>query len=161
MITPVSDLYFAYGSNLSTRRLIGRVGNVHAKSVACLSDHRIAFNKPSRDGSGKANVVESAGASTWGMVFELKAQSWDVLDRFEPGYARQLHAVRSREGASIEAQLYVHTPGGPDLTPFDWYLEAILAGAREHRLPSDYVSRLESVEVVTSEDASSGSPPSS
>jgi hypothetical protein len=151
MITLVADLYFAYGSNMSTRRLMARVGNVQARSVASLSDHRLAFNKPSRDGSGKANAIAEEGGLIWGVIFELKAQGWDVLDRFEPGYAREQVALRSREGAWIEAQLYIHPASGEDITPFDWYLEQVLTGAREHRLPSDYVTRIAATPALAPE----------
>ena len=47
------------------------------------------FNKVGRDGSGKANLVVQEKTCAWGVVFELGAADWDVLDRFEPGYARR------------------------------------------------------------------------
>ena len=33
----------------------------------------------------------------------------------------------------------------PSLTPYDWYKAFVLAGAREHGLPQDYVAALDAV----------------
>ena len=40
----------------------------------------------------------------------------------------------------------------PDLKPFAWYLAHVLAGAREHRLPADYIAAIECLAVVDDPD---------
>lgn len=136
-------LYFAYGSNMSTARLCARVEGVRIRGSARLDDHRVRFDKPARDGSGKANLMRAPGFVCWGVVFELHAEAWSVLDRFEPGYRRQDCLVTLTSGEERGALVYVFQPNGPEIAPFAWYLDHVLEGAREHELPAPYVSALE------------------
>jgi len=138
----VTRLYFAYGSNMSSERLAERIDGARSRGAAYLGDHRLRFDKPSRDGSGKANLAHAPGDVCWGVVFELRDESWAVLDRFEPGYVRRPCNVTLTGGAELEATSYVYEPAGREIPPFDWYLEHLLTGAREHALPAAYVDRL-------------------
>ena len=47
--------YFAYGSNMSARRIRHRLGWAPARISSILSDYILTFNKQSSDG-GKANI---------------------------------------------------------------------------------------------------------
>ena len=64
--------YFAYGSNMSTRRLQGRV-SAEPRGVASLERHALRFHKQSTDGSGKAGAQFTGDAHdiVHGVLFEL------------------------------------------------------------------------------------------
>ena len=56
-------LYFAYGSNMFTRRLKERTPSVAVADTGFVEGHRLAFDKVSRDGSGKANPTFAVRAT--------------------------------------------------------------------------------------------------
>ena len=141
----MSDLYFAYGSNMSSARLAARLGPTRCLGRAVLDHFALAWNKPGLDGSGKANLRPRVGAATWGVLYALEGHHWPKLDAFEPGYARQAHPVRDDAGRWNTAQLYRYRPDAPDRAPRAAYLELVLKGAREHGLPATVEASLMSL----------------
>lgn len=138
--------YFAYGSNMLTERLRARVGSARPIGAAWLPGMALGFAKRGRDLSGKAMIAPGTETAhpLHGVLFEIDAGEIAVLDRFEgPGYARATLSVTAG-GASRAAQVYVPRPGhlDPALRPFDWYLDLILAGARQHALPPTWIATL-------------------
>jgi len=142
MLDTVDRLYFAYGSNMSSARLLARVPGCAVHGAARLVDWRLAFDKPSRDGSAKANVAPLIGHLVWGVVWSLPESGWSRLDGFEPGYERVPCDVFTRSDDRVGVQLYTYrgAPGGHP--PFDWYLAHLTDGAEEHGLPDAWVARL-------------------
>jgi len=145
------ELYFAYGSNMSTARLQARVAGARPLGRAFVDDWRLVFDKPGRDGTGKANLASLAGARTWGVLFEIPAPAWTVLDGFEPGYERCAFRFERRETRAREAHAYVYPPASrvsearaATNPPSEEYLEHVLAGAREHGLPRAHVAWISS-----------------
>ena len=139
------ELYFAYGSNMSSRRLSARVAGARALGRAHLDGWRLAFNKPGRDGSGKANLLETLAGGTWGVLYEIPALEWSVLDGFEPGYLRTRFRLL-RDGRELEAQAYVFAdpPRARAMRPSATYLAHLLEGAKEHELPTCHVDYIRS-----------------
>ncbi|MFZ0549683.1 MAG: hypothetical protein WAM21_02625, partial [Steroidobacteraceae bacterium] len=41
-----------------------------------------------------------------------------------------------------------------NVRPYDWYQELVIAGAREHRLPAEYIQLLEGVPTIKDPDES-------
>ena len=148
-------LYFAYGSNMSSARLGERVPDARALGRALLTGFRLAWNKPGRDGSGKANIVLAESHVVWGVLYEFpgssassssnSSSSWAVLDTIERDYARETWTVEDLRGARVAAQVYRWRgePEAPDLAPQAWYRGHLLDGAREHGLPRDVIEALE------------------
>ena len=70
------------------------------------------------------------------------------LDKGELGYARESATVQIR-AEQITAWLYVADE--PDATahlrPYVWYKRFIVEGARNHRLPLEYIKHLEQIET--------------
>lgn len=150
-------LYFAYGSNMLTARLQARCPSAKARRVATADNYSLAFFKRGRDGSGKATLVPNTfvGQRVVGVVFELDERELSQLDRFEgagKGYDRmERFPVRTDEGTGkLEAFTYIANDGflNPDLKPYDWYLRLVVAGAREHALPEEYVAAIESTQTA-------------
>jgi gamma-glutamylcyclotransferase len=140
--------YFAYGSNMLAARLRGRVGSAKPIGRARLADRSLLFNKRGRDGSGKANLVEDAGAVVWGVLYQIRGETLATLDGFEPEYARTAVSVVLDHGRAVKSLTYLSYRLHDDPRPLVWYKRLVLQGAREHRLPDEYVRRLEAMPAV-------------
>jgi hypothetical protein len=143
----VADLYFAYGSNMSSARIGARLTAPVYVCTARITGYRLAFNKPGRDGTGKANLVPDAEGVAWGVVWRIAVQDWPRLDGFEPGYARRACVVEGPEGDTRRVHVYLHAERGPDVPPHAWYVQHVIDGAREHGLPEVYVESIARVHV--------------
>lgn len=141
--------YFAYGSNLHPARLVERLGRVRLLSVAQLDEHALVFHKQGRDGSGKCDIVRAPGDRVFGALYELSREALLQLDRIEGrGYQRELvRVVTWPAGAIHDAWTYRARPVARNLglQPAGWYSDLVLAGARYHELPQDYIARLAEV----------------
>lgn len=145
-------LNLAYGSNMLTARLRERVSSARPVGTACLPGFSLRWHKVSVDGSGKCNVVEDAtpGACVWGVFFAIESAQKDSLDKAEglgKGYGdREVSVVLG--GSTLSAQTYVATRTDAAYLPYDWYKALVVAGAREHALPPDYVAVLEAQQCM-------------
>lgn len=112
-------------------------------AVARLANHRLAFHKRGRDGSGKCDIVPAPGFNVLGVVYQLTRDAILQLDRIEGrGYRRLRLPVATLPGERLlEAWTYRARPVAVDttLSPADWYLGIVTTGARLHRLPDEYV----------------------
>ena len=140
----VADLYFAYGSNLHAARLRERVPSARALGAHLLEGFRFALDKPSRDGSAKANLRAQPGGRVWGAVYSIDAADWARLDACEPGYRRL--RVRLRAGdAERDAEAYLSQLRCEEPVAYHWYKQLIVDGAREHALPSEWIEFLQAL----------------
>ena len=138
------EFYFAYGSNMSSARLLTRVPAARSLGRAQLTGFRLAWNKPGIDGSGKANIVLAAAETVWGVLYHFPRSAWDALDQIERDYTRESHSVIDHKGAAVSTQLYRWhcEPHVADRTPHAWYRDHLVSGAREHQLPIDVIAAL-------------------
>jgi hypothetical protein len=156
MPQPAPDfLYFAYGSNMSSRRLTapGRAPSATRVTVGYVPGRRLTFDKFStRDRSGKCDceATDTPGDRVYGVVYRITASERAALDE-----AEGLHHVYRDEvfiviagDATHRALAYVATDKRPGLPVFDWYLEHVLRGASENGLPPDYVELLRRIPTV-------------
>lgn len=131
--------YFAYGSNLWPAQLSSRCPSARALGVARLDGWRVAYRKPSSDGSAKLDAQPDPGSVAWGVVYEVSDAERPDLDKAEPGY-RRLDVDVLLDGRSVGAVTY-SWPGDPALVrPYDWYVATAVAGARHHGLPDHHVT---------------------
>jgi hypothetical protein len=120
---------------------------------ASLLDFRIAFNYRSRRRTGAANVVRELGSVVHGVLLTTDGAGLETIDRKEGTptyYARTIERIDAG-GELVDAWVYQVQPRWtePELVlPSRKYLDLILAGARAHDLPPDYVSVLASLDVV-------------
>lgn len=129
--------YFAYGSNMSTLRLVQRVGEVGLLGPARLEGYEHRFSKRGNDGSAKGNVERVEGALVWGVLYELDAEQLVRLRGFESGY-RQVRFSVSLGAAPVHAVSFEALAIVRGLEPTQAYLSHYLEGMREHQLPPDY-----------------------
>ncbi|MCC7412506.1 MAG: gamma-glutamylcyclotransferase [Gammaproteobacteria bacterium] len=152
------ELYFAYGSNMLTRRLRQpeRAPSAVAVAVACLRDHRLTFAKRSHDGSGKCDAEHTGNMHdcVYGIVFEMDTAERRALDRVEgvgQGYgSRTVEVVAA--GATLSAFTYYATITDATLRPYHWYKAYVTAGAAEHGLPQRYQDALAAVAAIRDPD---------
>lgn len=159
--SPKTFKYFAYGSNMSNRRLLDRCSTANFLEIAKIESYKLAFNKKSSlDKSGKANIIQTGNTSdiVWGVIFEIEESQKTALDTAEgkgKGYDEQTIKVIDSKGQEHECIAYIATEAkylDNALTPMDWYKEHCLIGAKEHNLPDDYISVIEDQKAKTDTD---------
>lgn len=137
-----SIYYLAFGSNLLSARLQARCDSAQALGAVELRGWRLAFHKRGADASGKGDIVPAEPSDrVFGVVYSLAEAQLSVLDGFEgPGYEQATVAVQFN-GALTPCLCYRATSDAiePDLKPYDWYRQLILAGLLEHGADADYI----------------------
>ena len=145
---------FAYGSNMSSRRLEERVDNARKVGTFRLDGHALRFHKVSHlDGSGKCDAYETGLKSDFvlGVLYEIEDSEKQNLDRAEglhSGYEEKLVAVVGPSGVREEAVVYYATHIDKSLRPYTWYKTHVLVGAREARLDAAYISAIEAQPAI-------------
>ena len=152
-------LYFAYGSNLLTRRLTApeRAPSAVPLGIGFVEGHRLTFDKVSTDGSGKCDC-EASGDPTdrvYGALYRVASADAGGLDRAEGlgrGYRKAEISITTAAGL-LTAVAYFATQKDPALQPYDWYKAYVVQGAIEHALPPVYVEGLKCVPSKPDPDA--------
>ncbi|WP_315720146.1 MULTISPECIES: gamma-glutamylcyclotransferase family protein [unclassified Bradyrhizobium] len=152
---PEPVVYFAYGSNMLTARLRERMPSCKPIGVATLQGYELRFHKRSRDKSGKCNAFAVGNnKAVIGVLFSFDPAERGKLDEAEGvggGYEHSMVTVTNDKGRRRKVLTYIATPNYIDdtLKPYGWYRDLVLAGAREHGLPPEYIAEyIESVEAV-------------
>jgi gamma-glutamylcyclotransferase (GGCT)/AIG2-like uncharacterized protein YtfP len=142
--------YFAYGSNMSREELRAWCPSAEFVTIARLPNHRLDFTRHSRRRQGGvADVVPSNGDEVWGVVYDIPSDELPALDRKEGvpnAYQREYVSVIVQSGERAEALTYTVVHKVPTELPSERYLDLILKGAREWKLPAEYVRKLEQTE---------------
>ena len=135
-------IYFAYGSNMLTRKIREVAPSARPIGTAILENYLLVVNKKSLDGSSKANLLKIPGHLVWGVLYEIDEGELNRLDRSEGGYLRKSLEVKPTTGGEAKAFVYLSSKLTNSL-PYHWYKRFIVDGAREHGLPTVYVDFLE------------------
>ena len=145
--------YFAYGSNMSLRRLQQRVPQARRLSTATLAGYRLCFHKIGRDGSAKCDAFYTGVRADLlhGVLYHIEPADKLELDRIEglgAGYDERevtVAALATRAAPDgVSALTYVATHIDASLSPFGWYKQHVLVGAREAGLPASYIETIAS-----------------
>lgn len=139
--------YFAYGSNMSAKRLHGRIGHCIKLGACRLDAFDLRFHKVSKkDNSGKCDAYYTGQGSdrVWGVLYEVNSSQKVRLDRIEGlGYGYEERSLKVHLGSEmVDAVTYVATNIDASLLPFSWYLRHVIEGAREGSLPDQYQEKL-------------------
>jgi cation transport regulator ChaC len=155
--TPQTLWYFAYGSNLDPGTFLGRREMRPLESrVGVLSGFQLRFDLPVGPGErGVANVAPLPGDVVWGVAYLLTHPEAERLDRTEGvhrgAYLRLSVEVRDTASSLLPAFTYHSSRGIAGRKPSRRYLGLILAGARHHGLPVEYVERLRALPLAVDE----------
>lgn len=143
--------YLAYGSNLHPLRLAERVPSARTVGVVEMPGYRLAFHKRSVDGSGKCLIYTEQGQThkTYGVLYKFNASEKASLDKVEGkgnGYCEQLVQFQLN-GKTYTPYVYVaqSTHIDPSFVPYHWYKDLVLAGARYHHFPAEYIASIEAI----------------
>ncbi|MDJ0269122.1 MAG: gamma-glutamylcyclotransferase [Aigarchaeota archaeon] len=127
--------YFAYGSNMASRRLAERNVKPARRIPAILEGYELVFNK--RCGSGIcANIEPNTGSRVYGALYTITQRELKTLDRYEgypENYTRRIVRVHGRDGQQYYADVYVATElyKVEGQRPRDDYLSYIVDGLFE------------------------------
>jgi cation transport regulator ChaC len=145
-------LYFAYGSNMLSRRLcaVDRAPSATVAATGFVEGRRLTFDKVSSDGSGKCNIEETENCEdrVYGVVYRINNSEEAPLDRAEGlgyGYKKDMVDVITSAN-TYRAVVYVATKKKPALMPYHWYKAIVIAGAMEHGLPESYIEWIRTVD---------------
>lgn len=148
-------LYFAYGSNMSVKRMKKRVRGAKLRGTAALAEHQLKFHKVSRDDSAKCDALYTGEADdvVHGVLYELSEDDREILDRAEglgKGYESKEVTVMDSLRQEVQAFTYYATEIDESLFPYHWYKNHVVRGAEEAGLPEKYLMML--FRVVSKED---------
>lgn len=142
-------IYFAYGSNMLSRRLNEKNRAPSASPIGngYVSNRRLTFDKISKDGSGKCDMESTTNPTdrTYGVLFKISTsekQNLDTAEGLGKGYNEEQVIVITQNGEEREAIAYIATNKKPILQPYHWYKDIVIAGAVEHKLPPSYIEWL-------------------
>ena len=158
----MTQLYFAFGSNMSSVTLHDRGVDAKSAGAALLENHRLSFTLPSKRWTGRAADIRPApGGGVWGVLWELAEPH--ALDPYELRYDRQevdvLQFPSDRSSLSKRAFTYTVKPehrAADEAPPADEYLSRMIEGAIDAGLPAYYTDFLRN---FASTEPSSGPSP--
>jgi hypothetical protein len=122
-------------------------------NIARLPDHRVVYDKPSKDGSAKLNVRAEKGKTVWGVLYRIDLAECENLRKSEGGYRPRAIEVEVEPKGRIQKAIsycYEDKPHAEEI-PYDWYLKYVVAGACFHRLSEKYL--VDSLIVVARPDS--------
>lgn len=125
-------LMFAYGMNTNQDEMAYRCPGAHSLGHARLIDHAFRF-------ATHADVVPCAGSYVDGVLWSITEQDLDHLDQLEgyPTYYGRSQ-VRVSQGSRIFlAVCYSMQPGRSDSPPSNSYMNMVLEGYAQHRVPTE------------------------
>lgn len=136
----MGTLNFAYGSNLDLAQMRERCPNARLTGPALLWGWRFRITR-----HGYATVVPEPGAVVHGVLWELTPPDEARLDAYE-GVAEGLYSKLRLEtepaaGAVVIAMVYAMNDPEPG-EPMPGYLEDVIASAKGHGFPADYLHEL-------------------
>ncbi len=149
--------YFAYGSNLSRATFVERRAmQPLAAHPARLDGFRLTFDLPVGPGErGVANLLAAPAASVWGVCYQLDHAACEILDRTEGVhlgyYGRHDVETVTPDGVRLAAFAYLGERRVVGRKPSARYIGLLLAGAREHGLPAEWIAALEAYELAIDE----------
>ncbi|KFO31560.1 gamma-glutamylcyclotransferase isoform X1 [Fukomys damarensis] len=147
-------LYFAYGSNLLTKRIHHRNPSATFCCVARLQDFKLDFGNfqgktSQRWHGGIATIFQSPGDEVWGVVWKMHTSNLNSLDEqegVESGtYVVIEVKVLTQEGKQLTCRSYLMT-NYESAPPSPQYKKVICLGAKENGLPLEYQEKLKAIE---------------
>jgi len=143
--------YFGYGSNLLTQRL--RLVNPSAEFVATgeLEDYALDFGGHGSVWNGAvATIAPHPGSTVHGAIYKLSIDHSKTLDAQESGYRRVLVSVRLHNNSTVAVTCRCYVMKEETYRernkPSPHYKHVIVSGAKEVKLPMDYIRILEAIE---------------
>ena len=148
--------YFAYGSNISSHRMLSeRKINFISRKSAILENYKLVFNKVSKNNCylGFANIVESQNDIVEGVLYEIEENDINIIDRFEGSTSTPKHYFRKNvnvicDNKIVDAIVYIANPImiRENIKPDKKYLNYILEG--KDLFSADYYEMIKSTKTL-------------
>jgi gamma-glutamylcyclotransferase len=147
----VSIIYFAYGSNMASQRLLQRLPEARRLDVGILSGHQLSFRKNDSGLSAKCDIELTGDHEdeVIGVVYEISIEDKETLDLIEglgTGYNEKSVQITTWSGSILSSVTYFAIDIHHNVIPYHWYKQHVLRGAIEHGLPTDYIRRIDLIE---------------
>lgn len=138
------SLYFAYGSNLLWRQMQARCPGARLHSVVRLAGYELCFPMISftRGGMGVASIRLKEDAYVEGVVYAMTERDFSRLDHYE---SEGIKYRRVELEIPPIGPVWTYLPrldAGHHYPPSEEYLNAVIQGATEHGLSSEYIQTL-------------------
>jgi len=122
----------------------------------CAHAQRLVFDLPIGPGErGVANLLPDPESEAWGVAYQISLDQAEWLDRTEGvpagGYRRVSLEVTTLDGETLVAYTYSSHRGVHGRKPSPRYMGIVLAGARHHGLPADWIAWLASLDLAVDE----------
>ncbi len=159
-------LVFQYGSNCSESEMNSKTrlcGDAKFIDIAeTVDDYELAFDVQSTErGCAASDIVRKAGGKAWGVLYEVpdylihretakarKRKSFDQIEGEGKNYKRETIQVRRQNGDIVTALTYsVNNPTTGLMTNKD-YVEHIIRGLRDHKVPEGYIAKVKAIAVA-------------
>ncbi|CAH3166305.1 unnamed protein product [Porites evermanni] len=102
-----TELYFAFGSNLSARKMRERGTRFISRESAVLRGFRVVFSIWKDDGFGYANIIPDKESTVYGALYICLKGSLAKLDEHEAGRLRKVMVqVERKSGEIVDAIAY-------------------------------------------------------
>ncbi|MDQ3749528.1 MAG: gamma-glutamylcyclotransferase [Acidobacteriota bacterium] len=115
-----------------------------------IKNYKLEFNKKSIDGSGKANITESECEIVWGVCYELDVAGFENLRNHEKGYEELEIIVHDENQENLFSAKTFISNKTCDKLPTKDYLNKIIEGAKQHKLPEEYIKKIENQPIQES-----------
>jgi gamma-glutamylcyclotransferase len=137
-------LYFAYASNMNHAQMKERCPGGRFLKPVVLEGYRLVYDGYSEMRQGPtANIVKSVSEIVRGALFEITEKDRLALDSHEgypKAYERKVVEVKDAEGNAYAAMAYFR-PSRALGKPHPDYERVILDGAKDCKLPEEYIDR--------------------
>jgi hypothetical protein len=131
--------YFAYASNLRKSNLENSLGSKIDNFLdGRLLDYGFRFNVKNADGKARANIIVSESEDVFGAIYEIENTVKEKLLASEPGYKLIEVNIETQTGY-VPALTFISDEDAEGLYPAKDYLKSISEGAKEHKLPEEYL----------------------
>jgi len=139
---------YAYGSLLSPQLMRETCPSATFVMRANLPNYQVQFRVPSDTGlGGISGIVEAPGQLVQGVLYAVKKAEVLELDDLEGVttgvYRKDRFLVLGEDKEWYGADIYKPAAAGDELlAPAPFYLDAMIAGAKSHRLDPKYTEKL-------------------
>ncbi|GAB1477444.1 gamma-glutamylcyclotransferase [Bacillota bacterium] len=123
-----NKLYIAYGSNLNLPQMANRCPTAKVVGTSEIKDYALVF-RGGRHGA-VATIEPSEGTSVPVLLWEITPQDEEALDIYEgfPRFYDKETIELPLGGKTVQAMVYIMTPGHRLGYPSDFYYNTILEG---------------------------------
>jgi gamma-glutamylcyclotransferase (GGCT)/AIG2-like uncharacterized protein YtfP len=134
--------YFAYGSNLSRKQMLGRCPDAKPEFKAILPGHKLIYTGRSREwqNGGVASIKPSKGKTVIGALYGISEEclaSLDIYEGYPTVYDRMSVTVFTEFGEPVEAIAYIKVRQSDETQPSREYLDTIRDGYEDWGIASE------------------------